>query len=208
MTSGKGKRDRGAKRISRIALFVALLAVCAQICIPLPISVPFTLQTFAVAACALFLKSDGVVAVCVYVLVGACGLPVFSQFSSSAQLFSPTGGFIVGFIPSAAAIAFFNAFLTRLCIRRKKGKGDADTKPIRLSTGAAFLIAFFASLIGVLVCSFIGCAWYAVFFAAKGAAKSLSAVLSLCVLPFLLPDVAKAALAAWLFALLRGRLSE
>ena len=206
MTGGNRQRDKGAKRVSRIALFVALLTVCAQIFIPLPLGVPFTLQTFAVAACALFLGADGVLAVCIYVFIGACGLPVFSHFSSSAQLFSPTGGFIVGFIPSAAATTLLHAALSRLCVSREKGSQTAESRRDCVSFGAAFLTAFFAALVGAIVCYLVGGAWYAAFFALKGTAKSFSAVLSFCVLPFLLPDLAKAALAAWLFALLRRRL--
>ncbi len=68
--------------ICYIALFTALIAVLAQISIPLPGGVPLTLQTFAVPLAGLVLGSKrGTIATAVYVLLGAVGVPVFAGFS-------------------------------------------------------------------------------------------------------------------------------
>ena len=95
----------GAKRLARIALFTALMAVCAQISIPLPGGVPITLQTLAVMLASIALGFDGVAAVAVYVFLGLIGVPVFSKFGATASLVSPTGGYIVGFLPMSALMA-------------------------------------------------------------------------------------------------------
>ena len=61
------------------ALFTVLLAVCAWITVPL--TVPFTLQTFGVfAALGVLGGRRGTYAVAAYLLLGLMGLPVFSGF--------------------------------------------------------------------------------------------------------------------------------
>lgn len=91
------------KKITFIAVFAALLAVCAQIAIPLPTGVSLTLQTFSVALCGFVLGPFlGASAIVVYIALGAVGLPVFTGFNSTAAIVGPTGGFIFGFIPFAA----------------------------------------------------------------------------------------------------------
>ncbi len=95
------KRVTSPKNIALTALFTAVTAVCAQMCIPLPNGVSLTLQTFAVALCGYILGIfKGTAAVALYIAIGLCGLPVFSAFSGGfSALSGPTGGFIVGFIP-------------------------------------------------------------------------------------------------------------
>lgn len=80
-------------------LFAAITAVLAQISIPLPFTtVPLTMQIFAVALTGLLLGSKrGFVAILIYVLLGAIGLPVFAQMSGGlGVLLGPTGGFLLG----------------------------------------------------------------------------------------------------------------
>ena len=61
-------------------IFAALLAICAWITIPFA-AVPFTLQTFCVfAALGLLGGKRGTIAIAVYLLLGAVGVPVFSGF--------------------------------------------------------------------------------------------------------------------------------
>ena len=68
------------KDLVYIALAAVLICVCSWISIPM--AVPFILQTFAVF-CVLELLGGrrGTIAVCVYILLGAVGLPVFSGFT-------------------------------------------------------------------------------------------------------------------------------
>ena len=65
-----------------------------------PLTVPFTLQTFAVFAVLLILGGEnGTMATAVYVIMGAIGLPVFSGFGGGPGIiFGKTGGYIIGFI--------------------------------------------------------------------------------------------------------------
>ena len=63
-----------------IAVFAVVMAVCSWISIPA--QVPFTLQTFGVfMAVGVLGGKRGTMAVLVYVLLGAVGVPVFAGFS-------------------------------------------------------------------------------------------------------------------------------
>ena len=63
------------------ALFAALIVVFAQIQVPLPGLVPISLATFGVMMAGLLLGWKlGLLAVAVYVLLGAVGVPVFAGF--------------------------------------------------------------------------------------------------------------------------------
>ncbi len=92
------------------ALFAGVIAVSSYISIPTPL-VPFTLQPFAIALCAFILpRKTAVLAVCLYVLAGLVGLPVFAGASGGLQtVLKPTFGFIIGFIPMAYVISSFKS---------------------------------------------------------------------------------------------------
>lgn len=98
------------------ALFAALIAILAQICIPLPSGIPLTLQTFAVALCGFLLSClFGTLSVVVYVLLGLIGLPVFSAFGGGpVVLFGATGGFLWGFLILSFTCALSEKFDNRL----------------------------------------------------------------------------------------------
>ena len=70
------------KDLTLIALFTVLTAVCAWISVPVPAPlIQFTMQTFAVFAALLTLGGRrGTYAVTAYLLLGAVGAPVFSNF--------------------------------------------------------------------------------------------------------------------------------
>lgn len=90
--------NRTASSLTRCGLCVALLAVASSISIPLG-PIPFTLQTLVLAMFPAALGGrDAVIAVGIYLLLGAIGLPVFSGFSGGiASLVGPSGGFLWGF---------------------------------------------------------------------------------------------------------------
>ena len=90
------------RNMALCALFAAVMAVCSQISVPLP-GLPLTLQTFAVALCGfLLLWKRAPASILVWLLLGAAGMPVFSNFRGGfSVLAGPTGGFIIGFIPLA-----------------------------------------------------------------------------------------------------------
>jgi biotin transport system substrate-specific component len=87
-----------------IAGFSLVIAVSAQVSIPLPFTpVPITLQTFAVVLTGALLGSRrGAAAIMVYLAEGIAGLPVFSLGRAGfSHLLGPTGGYLVGFVAAA-----------------------------------------------------------------------------------------------------------
>ncbi|MBQ8427923.1 MAG: biotin transporter BioY [Clostridia bacterium] len=168
------------KNIAYIALFTAVTVVCSWIHIPTP--VPFTMQTFALflAVCTLGAKKGWIVA-CAYLLLGLVGVPVFSGFQGGGgALFGTTGGYLIGYFVGGGVMCLLDVlpFL--------KGK-----QGIILSCG---LLVYY--LCGVL--------WYMLVFV-QGAV-GLGAAMLTCVLPFVLPDVAKLILALFLGKRLKRRI--
>lgn len=100
------------KAMIRVAMFTAATAALSQLSVPLPVGVPVTLQTLAVALCGYVLGwKPGLLATGAYILLGAAGLPVFAGFSGGPGiLFGMTGGFIWGFLPFAALCGAGMAF--------------------------------------------------------------------------------------------------
>ncbi len=97
----------------RIALVLGgtlLIAIAAQVAIPLPFSpVPVTGQTFAVLVVGAALGSRlGLVTVLAYLGEGALGLPVFAPGGAPglARLFGPTGGYLVAFAIAAFVVGW------------------------------------------------------------------------------------------------------
>lgn len=88
------------------SLFIALFA---QLAIPLPFTiVPLTLQTLAVLLIgALLGKNRGVLAVLLYIIEGAIGLPFFAGGASGlGRILGMTGGYMLGFLCAAYLIGF------------------------------------------------------------------------------------------------------
>ena len=78
-------------------MFVALIAAGAFLKVPVPV-VPFTLQyLFTMLAGLLLGAKKGALAVCVYILLGLCGLPIFAQGGGIGYVFQPSFGYIIGF---------------------------------------------------------------------------------------------------------------
>jgi biotin transport system substrate-specific component len=90
-----------------------LIALGAQIEIPTQ-PVPFTLQTFFVlSAGAILGKRNGAISMCVYLMLGVLGLPVFSGGTFGLQkILGPTGGYLLSF-PIAAFVVGFLASVRR-----------------------------------------------------------------------------------------------
>jgi len=95
---------KSVRQLILIALFTALIAVLAQIAVPLPFSpVPVTGQLIAVFLAGTLLGGKGAfLAVLAYLLLGAAGAPVFSMGRGGIFiLLGPTGGYLWGFLPAA-----------------------------------------------------------------------------------------------------------
>lgn len=87
-----------------VAMFAALTAIGAFIRIPIP-NVPFTLQYLFCALSGIVLGSKlGALSQIVYVGIGLLGLPVFTQGGGIGYVFSPTFGYLIGFIIAAYII--------------------------------------------------------------------------------------------------------
>lgn len=161
------------------ALGAVLIAVCSWIAVPAP--VPFTLQTFAIF-CVLELLGGrrGTLAVLVYLLLGAAGLPVFSGFRGGVgALLGATGGYLLGFLLTGLVYWLFERFTQHRALR------------------------VLALMLGLALCYAFGTLWFVRVYARTGGAVSVAAALGWCVLPFLLPDGAKLALALLLARRLR-----
>ena len=87
------------RKLTRCALFAAMMALCAWIGVPLGHTV-FTMQTFGVLlALGLLGGKRGTVSILCYLLLGAAGLPVFSGFCGGiGAILGPTGGYLWGFL--------------------------------------------------------------------------------------------------------------
>lgn len=94
-------RNEKTKNMILCAMFVALISVGAFIKIPVPV-VPFTLQVlFTMLAGLLLGGKRGALAVCIYIVLGLVGLPVFTQGGGIGYIFQPTFGYIIGFAVGA-----------------------------------------------------------------------------------------------------------
>lgn len=153
------------------ALFAALLAVCSQIAIPFSV-IPINLALFAIwMAGACMGPLYGTVSVCVYIALGAVGIPVFVGFKGGIQVLAgPTGGYILGYLIGAATCGAI------IAVNRRK-----------------FVLYPIAMLIGCALCYAFGTAWFMIL-----TEQTLLPALTTCVLPFIPGDVIKIALAATL----------
>ncbi len=163
--------------IAQIALVLsgaAFVGIAAQIAIPLPFTpVPLTLQTFAVLLVGAALGSlRGVLSMGLYALMGVVGVPWFAQGSSGFS--SASFGYILGFIVAAFIVG-------RLAER------GASTTALR-SAGLMVMGNIAIYTVGVIWLKFaISVDW--------------ATALSLGVIPFLIGDALKIALAAGLLPL-------
>lgn len=168
--------DKKAKFTVRDMCFIAMFAVIIAVCswISVPLTVPITLQTFGVfAALGVLDGKKGTIAVIVYVLLGAVGLPVFAGFKLGiGTLLGTTGGYIIGFVLSGIVYwAITDKFGTKLAV------------------------TVIAMALGLLVCYAFGTAWFMLVYTRSKGAVTLWSALGWCVFPFIIPDAIKIALA-------------
>lgn len=158
-----------------IALFAVLMAVCSWISIPA--AVPFTMQTFGVfLAVAVLGGKRGTLAILVYLLLGAVGAPVFAGFSGGiSALVGSTGGYIIGFLFLALVMWLMERLL-----------------------GKKTWVLAVSMVLGLVVCYAFGTAWFMVVYARTTGAIGLWTALGWCVFPYIIPDLAKIALALML----------
>lgn len=158
------------RSVSIVVAFSLLVALSAQVVIPIG-PVPITGQSFAVLLTGALLGSRlGAMAMIVYLIEGASGLPFFyGGHGGLAHLLGPTGGYLFAF-PAAAFIT--GAFAEHGWDRR-------------------FFSAVVAMAVGSLVILLAGWSWFAVLTSA-----SPVAAFKVSVMPHLAGDVIKIFLAA------------
>ncbi len=171
-----------ARDIARMALFVAILAVCSWITIPLP-GVPVTMQVFGVFLTLSVLGGQqGTICVFLYILLGAVGVPVFSNFGAGiGVLLGTTGGYLVGFIPMAMLYWLLTTVIKR------------EHPAIRIGI----------MILCLAVCYAFGTAWFALVYTQKMGAIGVGTVLLKCVVPFIIPDIVKILLSLRIATLVR-----
>jgi len=153
----------------------ALVTVLAQVAIPLW-PVPITGQTLAVLLVGSTLGAvRGAISMVLYALLGLVGLPIFSDGSHGAGvLFGATGGYIVGFIISAALVGWL-------------AERQWDRKILKA------IVTFVA---GSVVVFAVGLPWLAVVLH-----TDLPTTLQYGLYPFIIGGIIKAAIAAGLLPL-------
>ncbi|MGA7638132.1 MAG: biotin transporter BioY [Candidatus Acidiferrales bacterium] len=164
----------------RIAAATILLALCAHIAIPLPWTpVPITGQTFGVLLVGVLLGARrGGIALVLYLLEGAAGLPVFQPLGlvGPARFLGPTAGYLISY-PVAA-------FVTGWLVERGAQIAGARAGNSRF---AAFpLIGGLISGEAIIFAG--GCAWLAV-----GLGFGWKLALEQGVLPFVPGEIVKLA---------------
>ena len=128
------------KNIVLAGMFAAFLAVMSQVSLPMPTGVPITVQVFAVALVGVILGwKRGVLAVLVYILIGAVGVPVFANFKGGLSVLTGlTGGYIIAW-----------PVMTILCGIQPK------TQNAKLNMTVNIIL----SLVGLAVCEGVGARW-------------------------------------------------
>lgn len=162
-----------------IGTFAALMAACSWLMIPGP--VPFTLQTLGVFTTLGILGGKrGTLAVVTYILLGAVGVPVFAGFSGGIGIMlGSTGGYIVGFLATALVMWLAEGLF-----------------------GSSRLALGLSMVAGLTACYAVGTVWFMAVYTRTTGPIGLTAVLSWCVIPFIVPDLIKISISL----LLTGRL--
>ena len=179
MNSGDNKLFT-VKNMCYVGLFTAVIAIMAQISIPMPLGVPMTMQTFAITLAAIILGAKlSTISTLIYILLGAIGLPVLAGFSGGISKFvGPTGGFLISFPIMAFIIGY-------AVDHRSAFKG-------------AFVIGLIA---GTVVNYIVGIAMFCIL-----TQSSVAVGFTACVLPFIPTAIIKAILAALIGFPIRKRL--
>ena len=151
------------------SLLAALTAAGAYLSIPIG-PVPIILQNMFVLLSGLLLGSRwGLASVGVYILAGACGLPVFAGgLGGISRIVGPTGGYILGYLPGV--------FITGLIAEK---------------TGQKTIYDVIAMICGCIIIYICGVTWLKVL-----TDMTLAKTLAVGMYPFLIGDALKIAAAA------------
>ena len=151
------------KKIVYIGLLSALLCVLAPLSLNINV-IPFSLATLVIMLYGeVFSFKISFTSVLIYVMLGIVGLPVFSGYGAGmAKILSPSGGFILGYMPLVAIISILN-----------KNKTNKVYK-------------FIILLLSNIVLYIIGTVYYSIL-----TKNSFISGLAVCMIPFIIPDIIK-----------------
>lgn len=122
------------KKITLLAIFIALITIGAFIRIPLPITT-FSLQIVFTTLSGLLLGSVyGGLSVLLYIVLGLIGVPIFTAGGGFGYVMQPTFGYLIAFM--------IGAFIAGLIVERSKTK--------------SYFIYIVASLINMIIVFVIG----------------------------------------------------
>ncbi len=169
------------KNLAVTAITAAVLCIFAPISLPVG-AVPVSLATFAVCLISAFTPyKQSIVAVIIYILLGAAGLPVFAGFIGGfQQIAGITGGFIIGYIPCA--------LITSGLIGKFANK--RHIYPLSMA-------------LGVFACYALGTVWYSL-----QTNTGIAGSIAVCVIPFIAGDIIKISAASVMGIILRKRLKK
>ena len=120
------------------------------------------------------------ISVCLYILLGLVGVPVFSGFTGGvSKLAGATGGYIVGYIPMVALAGWL------------------------MSKSDKWWLHLLAMVAGEVVLYLIGTVWFCV-----QAGKTASAALAICVYPFIPLDIVKMVIVVLIGPMISSRLKK
>ncbi len=179
----KTNRNKNIYFMACSALFAAIMCVLGPLSLPIG-PVPISLTNLVVYL-SIFLLGPwaATVSTIIYILLGAFGLPVFSNGQGGlAKLVGPTGGYIVAYI--------LVALIGGLCLMLSKGK-------------LKYIITVLGLIVGTAILYLIGTLWF--MYVTK---SGMMAALELCVFPFIVLDLIKIVIATILGIAVRRALAK
>lgn len=166
------------RELTKMALLVALVCVMAQLSVPNPMGIGMiSLITVALCLIGLLLPpKQAFLTVLVYVLLGAVGLPVFTGFTGGmGKILGPTGGFILIWPIAYTAVS---------CL---KGTKKSFLRYAVVATVVSIVITYVAAVPYFMSVASIP-------FTVEGLQKALGILFY----PFIIGDIVKAILSAWI----------
>ncbi|KAB1440964.1 biotin transporter BioY [Candidatus Galacturonibacter soehngenii] len=170
-------------QMALIGIMTAVTCILGPLSIPIPFSpVPISFTNLVIYITAFILGwKKGTLSYLIYLLLGLVGLPIFSNFSGGpGKLLGPTGGYLIGFI--------LMAFISGLFIERFYGKINMYILGLVLASAANYLL---------------GTTWLS-----YQLDITFYQALTIGVLPYLIADAIKIAIAIIIGPMIRHRLLQ
>ena len=169
-----------------IALFTVLTIVSGKISVPI-LTIPFTLQLAVSLLSGIMLGAGrAMLSQGLYILIGLLGLPVFAAGGGPAYVLQPTFGYLPGMMLSAGLVGY----LADRSVRRHAELRFRRLMPVTLA--------------GVAVTYLCGVGYlYLIKNFYAGTPFTLVKAIQIGMLPYMIIDILKAALAAWVGPRLR-----